>query len=317
MPPSPESVAGPSVDAWRRLLGEPLVHFFVVGALVFGAYWLFKPPPTVVDDKRIEISANDIRQIALGWVSQGRLPPTQEQLRNLIDQKIAEEVLFREGLALGLDRNDEIVKRRVAQKMDFLAADIAAMDEPGKAGLEQWFVKHSDRFALPPRVSFRHLYYSPDKRGDAARSDAVAALNALGSKAAGAPGAEAAADPFMLRSTYSSSTPDQMVKEFGPAFTTELFKLEPGGWRGPVKSGFGWHLVWVDALEPGRTPNFEEIQADVRSAWTDDRYAEIKRQALAEMSALYTVVVAPFDGIDLNDLGPARPVDPTLKPVAQ
>ena len=296
------TMTGHSKGIWRRLLGEPLVHFFAVGALVFGAYLAFNEEPASVNEQTIQISANEIRQIAIGWVAQGRPLPTQEQMQSLIDQRVAEEVLFREGLALGLDRNDEIIKRRVAQKMDFLAADIAAMQVPDRAELSEWYAAHSDEFAIPPRISFKHLYFSPDKRGSAASSDAAAAVQAIAGKAADSAEIDALADPFMLHSYYSSSTPDLILKEFGPSFSSALFKLELGGWRGPVQSGFGWHLVWIDTLEPGRIPSFDEVQADVKSAWTDAQYAEVKRTALEEMSARYTVVVPPLASIDMSNL---------------
>ena len=301
------TMTGQSKGLLRRLRGEPLVHFFVVGALVFGAYWAFNEEPETVNEKKIEFSANEIRQMAIGWVAQGRPLPTQEQMQSLIDQRVAEEVLFREGLALGLDRNDEIIKRRVSQKMDFLAADIAAMQEPDRAELTEWYSRHSEQFAIPPRISFRHLYFSPDKRGIAARSDAAAAFKLIDGKTADSQEIDALADPFMLRSYYSNSTPDLILKEFGPGFSSELFKLEPGAWHGPVQSGFGWHLVWIDTLEPGRIPGFDEVQADVKVAWTDARYAEIKRAALEEMSANYTVVVPPLETIDMSNLLGAEP----------
>jgi peptidyl-prolyl cis-trans isomerase C len=288
---------------WRKLLSEPLVHFFVAGAVVFGAYWFFdEKSQATADGQQIVISANDIRQMAVAWLAQGRSPLTRDQLQALVDQKVAEEVLFREGLALGLDRSDEIIKRRIAQKMDFLAADVAAMQEPDKAELVEWFSRNSDRFALPPRASFRQLYFSPDKRGAAARDDAVAALAAIAGKSADAPEVAALADPFILRSYYRNSTPDQMLKEFGPAFAGELFKLDPGGWRGPIQSGYGWHLVWIDSMAAGRVPAFEEVEADVRPAWLDARYQEVKRSALEEMRSRYTVVVVPLDTVDLSDL---------------
>jgi peptidyl-prolyl cis-trans isomerase C len=303
---------------WRGLLGEPLVHFFAAGAMLFGAYWLFnEEPEAAVGGQQIEISANDIRQMAVAWLAQGRSPLTQDQLQSLIDQKISEEVLFREGMALGLDRNDEIIKRRVAQKMDFLAADVASMQEPEKAELVEWFSKNSDRFALPPRASFRQLYFSPDRRGPAARSDAETALQAIAGKRADSPEVAALADPFILRTYYRNSTPDQLLKEFGPAFAAELFKLDPGGWRGPIQSGYGWHLVWVDAMEPGRIPAFEEVEADVRAAWHDARYQEVKRAALDEMRSRYTVVVVPLDTVDLNDLRSPDPANLPSEPVSQ
>ncbi|MCA1407274.1 peptidyl-prolyl cis-trans isomerase [Ensifer sp. IC3342] len=303
---------------WRALLGEPLVHFFAVGAVVFGAYWFFnEEPETAGDGQRIEIGANDMRQMAVAWLAQGRPSLTRDQLQSLVDQKIAEEILFREGLALGLDQNDEIIKRRIVQKMDFLAADIAAIQEPDKAELVEWFSRNSQRFALPPRASFRQLYFSPDKRGASARNDAAAALEAVAGKPADSPEVAALADPFILRTYYRDSTPDQMLKEFGPTFAAELFKLEPGGWRGPVQSGYGWHLVWIDAMDPGRIPALEEVETDVRSAWQDDRYQEIKRAALDEMRSRYTVVVAPFDTVDLSDLRAQGPATTPAEPVSQ
>ena len=295
-------MTGQSKSEWRGLLGEPLVHFFAVGALVFGAYWAFNEEPASVNEQSIEISANEVRQMAIGWLAQGRPMPTQQQMQRLIDQRVAEEVLFREGLKLGLDRNDEIIKRRVSQKMDFLAADLAAMQDPDRAELTEWFSRHSEQFAIAPRISFRHLYFSPDKRGSAARSDAAKAFQAIDGKPADAQGIDALADPFMLRSYYSNSTPELILKEFGPGFSSELFKLEPGGWRGPLQSGFGWHLVLIDTLEPARIPSFDEVQEDVKTAWIDARYAEIKRVALEEMSANYTVVVPDLATIDMSNL---------------
>ncbi|RWK39593.1 peptidylprolyl isomerase [Mesorhizobium sp.] len=287
----------------RQLFSEPLLHFLVAGILVFGGYRLFiADPEAEVDGQQIEISADDIRQIAVAWLAQGRSLPTPDQLQSLVDQKVAEEILFREGMALGLDRNDEIIKRRLAQKMDFLAADIAALQEPTKPELVEWFAKNSERFALPSRASFRQLYFSPDKRGNAAREDALSALGVIAGKPADAAEVAAVADPFILRTYYRDSTPDEIVKEFGPAFAAELFKLDPAGWRGPIHSGYGWHLVWIDQMEASRIPTFEEVVADVKSAWLDARYQEVKRAALEEMRSRYTVVVAPLDQIDLSDL---------------
>jgi peptidyl-prolyl cis-trans isomerase C len=287
----------------RQSLGEPLLHFFVVGALLFGGYRFFNAEPEqAADPRRIELTTDDIRQLAMAWLAQGRPPPTPDQLRSLVDQKVTEEILFREAIALGFDRDDQIIKRRLAQKMDFLAADLAALEEPSDAQLSQWFSKNSDRFALPPHASFRHLYFSPDKRGDAARGEAEAALGILTGQAADSPEGAALADPFMLRSYYGDSTPEQTAKEFGPAFAETLFGLKPGSWQGPVQSGYGWHLVWIDSIEPGRIPAFEEVKPDIKSAWLDDRYREVKRSALDEMRTRYTVVVVPLDAVDLRDL---------------
>jgi len=288
----------------RKILGEPLLHFFVVGALVFGAYRYFNPPTEQsADPQRIELTESDVQQLAVAWLAQGRPLPTPDELRSLVEQKVNEEILSREAIALGLDQNDQIIKRRLAQKMDFLAADLAAINEPTDAELADWYSKNSDRFALPPHASFRHLYFSPDKRGQTAEQDANAALAALAGKAADAPEVKSFGDPFMLRDFYGDATPAQTAKEFGPAFAQAVFGLQPGAWQGPVQSGYGWHLVWVDSVEPGRVPPYEEVKADVKAAWLDDRYQEVKRNALAEMRSRYTVVVTPLEAVDLEDLG--------------
>ncbi len=307
---------GRSGNRWRWLLGEPLVHFFVVGSLVFGVYWwTHDAEPTAADAQQIDISADDIRRLVVTWLAQGRPVPTREQLQSLIDQKVSEEVLFREGLALGLDRNDEIIKRRVSQKMDFLAADVAALQEPEKGELRAWYSTHSDRFAVPPHMTFRQLYFSPDRRGGNAHDDADAALKAIAGKPDDSSEVTAAGDPSALRETYSNATPELMLKEFGPGFATALFKLQPGAWRGPIQSGYGWHLIWIDSIEPGRIPRFDEVEADVKTAWRDERYVEIKQAALEEMRARYTVVVPPLETIDMSNLLGTVPAN-TMSPEA-
>ncbi|TJW51135.1 MAG: hypothetical protein E5X65_24755 [Mesorhizobium sp.] len=157
--------------------------------------FLDKGLEAAVDLQEIEISANDIRQLVVSWLAQGRPSPTPNQLQSLVDQKVTEKVLFREALALGLDRNDETIKRRLPQKMDFLAADVAAMQEPRNPELRQCFPTNSGRFAVPPHASFRHLYF-------------------LASLLANLLFLQSGGRPFMQRDDYRDSTPDQMVPNF-------------------------------------------------------------------------------------------------------
>ncbi|GAA3065053.1 peptidylprolyl isomerase [Rhizobium viscosum] len=288
---------------WQRLLSEPLLHFVVVGVVVFGGYRLFTPmPEEVVDQQKIILTKDDVRQLAVTWLAQGRPAPTPDEMQSLMDQKVTEEILFREAVSLGLDRDDEIIKRRLAQKMDFLAADLATLDEPSNAQIEEWYAKRSDRFALSPHLSFRHLYFSFDKHGEAAREAAEAAIPSVSGKPADSPEVASVADPFMFRNYYGDATPDQMAKEFGPDFAKALFTLKPGSWQGPVQSGYGWHLIWVDSIEPGRVPAFEEVAPAVKSAWLDERYAEVKSNALREMRSRYVVSLPTITADDLRAL---------------
>lgn len=291
---------GPLLRLVRNGLREPLAHFFLAGAVIFALYDLASPAARTTQPNQIVLTKDDLRQLAVFWLAQGRSAPTPEQMRALVEQKVREEILSREAVSLGLDRDDEMIKRRLAQKMDFMAADVATLQEPSEAELRDWFARNASPFARPPRASFRHLYFSFD-RGPGARDAAAAAL----AKVAGEPAvAEVArlADPFMFRDYYGDRTPEQIAKEFGPDFAKALFQLEPGAWRGPVRSGYGWHLVFVDATEPGRMPAFEEIEPDIRSAWLEQKQREIKQTAFEAMRARYTVVVPPIEAVDLANL---------------
>lgn len=287
------------IKEWLR---EPLLHFVLIGAAIFAAYGHFGRDARGSDrGDRIVLTQDDLRQLAVQWLAQGRPPPSRDEMRSLVEQKVAQEILYREALALGLDKNDEMIRRRLAQKMDFLAEDIAALQEPSEAELRSWFAKNSSRFALAPRASFRHLYFSAD-RGPATRDAAMAALSKVVGKPADVAAAAAGADAFMFRDFYAERTPEQIAKEFGPDFAKGVLTLETGAWRGAIQSGYGWHLVFVEAKEEGRVPAFEEVIADVKSVWIDEKQRGIKRRAFDAMRARYTVVVPPLDALDWGSL---------------
>ncbi len=276
----------------KRLLREPLVHFLLIGMVLFGLYGLMQSGrPATVPSKEIRLSLDEIAQLTLLHQSQWRRPPTPQELARLVENKVQQEILYREALAMGLDKDDEIVKRRMAQKMQFLAEDVAAAREPTTAELRSWYEKHSARFAQPPRLSFRHLYFSPDRRGDRARDDAERALAKLTGQPVDAKIASSLADPFMFQEYYRDRAPDYLGKEFGPPFALAVAKLQPGAWQGPVESGFGWHLVFVDTVIPGRVPAFEEIEPDIRTAWLGEQKALAWEKAYKEMRAKYTVLL--------------------------
>lgn len=298
---SPAAEREKSGDRWR-LLREPLLHFLFVGAALFGGFHYLNPTPEGgADTKRIVLTKDDVRQLAISWLAQGRSAPTIEQVQGLVDQKVSQEILFREAVNLGLDRDDEVVKRRLAQKMDFLAADVAALQEPTSEQLETWFSRNAASFTLPGHASFRHLYFSSDRHGRVTRDAALAALAIVGGKSpddiVGAVG-----DPFMFKAHYGDATPEQTAKEFGPDFSRALFQLTPGTWHGPIQSGYGWHLVWIDAIDPGRIPTFSEVEPNVKARWIDEQYRQIKASALADMRAQYSITVPVIEASDLEGL---------------
>ncbi|HVO24076.1 MAG TPA: peptidylprolyl isomerase [Candidatus Margulisiibacteriota bacterium] len=280
-----------------RLLREPLLHFLLLGAALFAAYsYTQRDASGVEPSTRIALTLDDLRQLDMYFESQWQRPPTPEEFGHLVEDKVQEEILYREALAMGLDKDDTIVRRRMAQKMRFLAEDVAAAHEPTTDELKAWFEKYSDKFTTPSRVSFRHLYFSTDRRGKRAREDAAQALTRIAGEPEDSKLAAALADPFMFQDYYGDRTPEQLGKDFGPPFAQAVAKLAPGSWQGPIESGYGWHLVFVDSLIPGRIPAFEEVEEDVKTAWLGDQKQQAWRQAYDAMRAKYTVLLpAPPD----------------------
>jgi len=287
----------PLHTALRRWLREPLLHFLLLGVALFAvSAYTHRGRGGVESSKQIALSLDDVRQLAMYFESQWRRPPTPEEFDRLVENKVQEEVLYREALAMGLDKDDTIVKRRMAQKMQFLAEDVAAAREPTTPELKSWYERNTEKFAQPSRFSFRHLYFSPDRRGARAHDDAAKALAQLAGQPQDAKLAASLADPFMFQDYYRDCTPDYLGKEFGPQFAQAVERLSPGSWQGPIESGFGWHLVYVDTVIPGRVPAFEEIEPDVRTAWLGEQKALAWEKAYKDMRAKYTVLLpAPPD----------------------
>ncbi len=276
----------------RRWLHEPLLHVLLIGAALLAVYDVLNPGASQPQDaNHIVITADDLAQIQIAWMAQWGRPPTTEEMRNLLDGKIREEILFHEATALGLDKDDTIVKRRLAQKMEFVMDDVAALHEPTDGELRRWFEQNTQRFALPNLVTFRHLYFSPDLRGTRARDDAADALRKLVGRPDEAPEVGGLADRFIFQDFYAERSPDEVAGIFGTSFAHALSGLKEGQWQGPIESGLGWHLVWVELKIPGRVRAFEEIRATIKSEWMDEQRAEAKRRMFETMRARYQIVL--------------------------
>lgn len=288
-----------SITPIRRLWREPLVHFLILGALLFAADAAFETRFGAAPNapREIRLTQDELLQLAAGFQAQWRRPPTVKEFSALAEDRVRQEVLYREALALGLDKDDEIVKRRMAQKMKFLAEDVASAREPSSAELQAWFEQNQDRFRLPGRVGFRQLYFSPDKRGARARDDAARALQMLAGQPVDAPAAASLGDRMIFQDYYGDRTTDYLGKEFGPGFALAVPRQAPGAWQGPVESGMGWHLVFVDTVVPGRVPDFAEIEPEVKTAWLGVQKAQAWDKAYKEMRAKYVLLLpAPPEG---------------------
>jgi peptidyl-prolyl cis-trans isomerase C len=275
--------------SWYR---EPLVHFLALGAVLFALYAVFNQADQS-SLQRIEVTAGDIQHLQTIWERQWQRPPTAAELQGLIEAHIREEVLYREALAMGLDRDDTIIRRRLAQKLEFLMQDMAALRQPTDAELATFFAAQGDRYRLPVRLSFTHVYFNAHQRGPAAEHDAREALARL--RAAPVEGAASElGDPSLLESEQRRKTEDEVGQLFGRDFAAALLTLTPGDWHGPLASAYGWHLVQVQERTPARLPGLAEVQERVQQDWADEQRRQTNAELLQRLRQRYDIIVAPL-----------------------
>jgi hypothetical protein len=270
-------------------LKEPLLHFALVGTVLFGAYtWMDRAAkmPGAGKALQIQVSAGDVQWLAENWTTQWQRPPTPEELRGLVTDYLNEQLLAREARALGLEDNDVIIRRRLAQKLTFLIDDTLRRADPSENELQMFYEANAQRFRTGARISFAHIYFSPQRRADA-RSSAADALKLL--EGSGASAAELG-DRSLIESEFRSETEQSVSNAFGPGFARAVFALETNTWSGPIESGYGFHLVRISALQEARLPSLSEVRARVVEDWKREQEQTAKQRYLAELRRKYDVV---------------------------
>ena len=273
----------------RTLWREPLVHFLIAGALLLVISEFMRSGVDLPD--RIVVSAADIQQLRETWSSRWGQSPNASQMQTLVDDSVREEVLYREAIASGLDQNDAIVRRRLAQKMEFLAQGVAAAVEPTEAELTQFFERQREDYATPATVSFTHVYFSEFHRGASGERAAREALMWIRSEGIATASAVTLGDTFMLQHDYPPQTRDAVRRLFGEDFVARLFELSPGRWEGPIRSSYGLHLVRVVQASAARVPGLGEVRDRVMMEFkaqyvrqvTDAYYEDIRRRYRVEV----------------------------------
>ncbi len=275
----------------RAAIREPLVHFLLLGAAIYALYGLAAPTAEQDTGNRITVSAGEIRWLTDSWQKRGNRPPTPEERAGLIDQYVRETVFYREALAMGLDRDDTIIRRRLAQKLEFLSQDLVASVPPTEEELRTYFNEHAERYQLPALTTLTHVFVDPDKRGDQTLAHAEAIGAELRALQPPTEGAAAKGDPLMLQSYYPERSDAELAKLFGSEFARQVTQLEPGQWHGPVLSGYGMHWVYVEARSSVVSPEFAAVRDRVQVDWEDDRREQFNAEYYAAMRARYEVVI--------------------------
>jgi hypothetical protein len=260
--------------SWRR---EPLVWFLLLSAGVFAVSPLLGARGRPGADTTILVPRDGIETLKRGFHRAWQRDPTEEELRDLIEDKIRTEILAREAVAMGLDRDDSVIRQHLRMKLEQIAGD-AVRRAPTEADLAAHFASHAETYREEPRFTFRQVYLSPDRRGDSLRSDAEGLLVRLNALPAGA-NVSALGDRLMLDSEFDEIPGRDVARLFGDSFADNLDELEPGRWAGPIPSGYGAHLVFLESRREGRLPALDEVRREVERDWSSEK-ARTEREAL-------------------------------------
>ena len=276
----------PAGAGWWR---EPLVHFLILGVLLFA---VFHWRGSAAGGDRIVITPGQVDSLAAAFTRTWQRPPTEQELKGQVDEYIREEIATREAMTIGLDRDDTIIRRRLRQKLEFLAEDTLETAPPTQAELQAWLDAHPERFGAEPVVAFRQVHLSPERRGSSLDADVQTLRDEL---AAAAPDVsiEGRSDSVMLTQEMSGATRADVARQFGEQFADAIVDADLRRWTGPVRSSYGAHVVFVRSREAARVPPLDEVRAQVEREWTVDRRKRQLEAMYADLLQRYRVVIEP------------------------
>lgn len=270
-----------------KLLREPLLHFAILGAAVFAASTLLDRHADGAP-RRIVVTRAQIAQLAADFARFHRHAPSPQEQQGLIRDYIHEEVSYREAVALGLDREDPVIRQRLRQKMEFVFDDVAALAEPTDGQLDAYLKQHPDAFRVETRVTFEQIYLDPQRRSAHLAHDAVDLLAQLNG---GQVDAARLGDSFLLEHRFDSIPSSEVAKLFGESFASALDQLPLGRWEGPIQSGYGTHLVLVRERTPGGVWALSEIHDAVRREWINAERQKTNDKLYTGLLTRYSVTV--------------------------
>ena len=274
----------------KQLLKEPLVLFLLLGAGLFGLYTLVNDS---VDDNAdiIRITQGEISNLKSLFEKQWRREPTEDELDSLIQGHIREKVLYREALSIGLEKDDTIIRRRLVQKMEFIFGDLGTLVKPAEQALADFHIENADKYLSPPRMTFTQIYINTDAHGNQAEQRARELLGKLESLKPGDPELGEMGDRIMLPGRLQDASKKEVVNQFGASFPEQLTQIPPGQWAGPITSGFGWHIVFLESFEPSELIPVEQIRESVLNDYQYQQRKQAELLAYESLKSKYEIIL--------------------------
>lgn len=268
----------------KKFLKEPFLHFLCIGVGLFILYSLVNKE--IEDKSTIVINDFDISNLMSTWEMQWKRQPTPKELQNLIGLNIKQEVFYQEALKMNLDHNDEIIKRRLAQKMQFLSKDIASILKPTEEDLEVYLKANKEKYLTPFKYSLYQIIFSPDNR-EKPFEDALRVLNQFSNASFDEMKAKGDNLPFSYE--FENVNADELALQFGPRFPKALLNQKTNKWIGPVPSGFGAHLVFITQITQPELPKLKDIKKQVTRDFEYDYQKELDESIYKELKKQYDI----------------------------
>jgi len=278
----------------KRILQEPLVHFLLLGGLIFVLYGFLNRNNENPESNTIIIQDSDVVRLTKAYQQSWNKTPDAATLKDLIENEVESEMLYREALRLNLDHNDEIIRRRLKQKYEFLVKDLAVSSTPTEEELRQFYKENPANYQSSVRLSFHQIYFSPDLRSNPLK-DANAFYEQVKSKAIEDIEVSKEGDAFHLQSYYANRDFASVRQVFGKDFANTIFEKPQSAWLTPVSSGYGVHIVYVSDISDGAVIDFENVKEQVLQDWQQEKLAVYNKNLLDNLTKQYEIVY------DLNE----------------
>lgn len=273
----------------KKFLKDPLLHFMLIGAALFFVFGLIKGPAGN-EEYKVVITSGDIEALQANFTRTWQRPPTKNELSGLIEDKVRGEIAYREAIAMGLDQDDSVIRRRLRMKVELLIEDVAGLSPPTDEDLEAYLEENRDSFRQQPQMSFMQVYLNADKRGKKVDADARAILATLSAAGINAD-PESYSDPNMLPKELPLYYINDIGRLFGVDFSRQILEVAPRQWAGPIWSSYGLHLVYVRERIEGRDPGLDEVRQEVEREWSAQRRRDFKEETYKKLRERYTVTI--------------------------
>lgn len=271
----------------KKIISEPLVHFVVLGTILFSAWSWVNPSDAEGTDKVIVIDQRRLEHLETLWKAQWKRDPAPEDVAAIIDRHLRQEVFYREALNMGLDKEDDIIRTRLAQKMEAVASDLSIlMKAPSETDLRDFYIQRKELFTLPDAFAFEQVLYLPEEAKDA---DLKVMLEDLNS---GEEVPKNRINKLSVPNTWQLTSANALRNSFGGSFSNSLTQLPLGKWVGPIRSGLGLHLVKITANQPSQLASYEDIKDYVEQQYQYYAVLDAQKNMFQELLNKYQVQIS-------------------------